>query len=249
MQAATPTGLSPPTRGNTLSSSPSGCGTRDYPRPRGEPDYPFFDGWGWYGLPPPPRGIRVHRDCVRLRRGPTPAPAGNPHPRLSPIGYYRAYPRPRGEPYPLSPIPCAIPGLPPPTRGILRLISLLPLHPWSTPAHAGNTRELPRIQSRLWAYPRPHGEPYADMAIERWECGLPPPPRGTLCQCALFLSSQGATPTHAGNPGIGLRRWWVCRDYPHLTRGILRMLRTPARGCGSTPAPREEPQNHTFTAP
>lgn len=59
--------------------------TQVYPRPRGETDYPFFDGWGWYGLPPPTRGTPSIAVSPNNRPWSTPAHARNPQSIPSPL--------------------------------------------------------------------------------------------------------------------------------------------------------------------
>ena len=207
-------GSTPAHAGNTIALGGANSWTRVYPRPRGEylPRLALRLASG--GLPPPTRGIPLHR-CHGCDRGwSTPAHAGNTWGQASPYTPAPVYPRPRGE------YTCAIRhvgivhGLPPPTRGILGRLAGRHRRDGSTPAHAGNTQKGTRKNSPIQVYPRPRGEYPVVRPADAAVVGLPPPTRGIHGRIDRIHISFRSTPAHAGNTLADRRPRAHWRVYP-----------------------------------
>ena len=132
-------GLSPPTRGNRLSSRRSRCprgsipahageprskklgltSPKVYPRPRGGTGGFAAMGAGFAGLSPPTRGNLPVVNFARLDVGSIPAHAGEPLQGLFRAIFGKVYPRPRGGTIRPSTVKRGAYGLSPPTRGNL----------------------------------------------------------------------------------------------------------------------------------
>ena len=152
-----------------------------------------------WGLPPPTRGIPCEPACRVVGARSTPAHAGNTPDSGIVHTRPRVYPRPRGEYRQACRCRLWAYGLPPPTRGILSLISHCLNLRGSTPAHAGNTRPPYELSLLLTVYPRPRGE-YDNIAdCDNPQHGLPPPTRGIHCHNSRDGGYRGSTPAHAGN--------------------------------------------------
>ena len=164
--------------GNTGGIGMRGTASGVYPRPRGEYICIPHGSTPSRGLPPPTRGIRLGFDICGLSYRSTPAHAGNTRSLVPPAVAPAVYPRPRGEYLAIILHRRAIRGLPPPTRGILRIPSHTPVDAGSTPAHAGNTGLRQGIQRKPEVYPRPRGEYLLEQSIMNAGEGLPPPTRG-----------------------------------------------------------------------
>ena len=151
-------GSTPAHAGNTHPQSRKWSGIKVYPRPRGEyPSAPALS-TGLDGLPPPTRGIQLHRQDVPSEDRSTPAHAGNTLSDFRRVCLNKVYPRPRGEYLRYALSLAASSGLPPPTRGILFQSNKAKTRGRSTPAHAGNTALYMRAEGILMVYPRPRGE-------------------------------------------------------------------------------------------
>ena len=131
--------------------------------------------------------------------GSTPAHAGNTLTPRSAAAQQWVYPRPRGEYAPALSAPPALPGLPPPTRGIRNRNNRRRRLARSTPAHAGNTACRGRRIVIDRVYPRPRGEYRQVFSPRTPSQGLPPPTRGILRRKAGAADGLWSTPAHAGN--------------------------------------------------
>ena len=170
-------GLSPPTRGNRITSAritgltrsipahagepvnpPVGDGNeRVYPRPRGGTGQGFLRVRRHAGLSPPTRGNPSHLFCHVNRRGSIPAHAGEPGFPSVVCGTDWVYPRPRGGTPRNSSSVVNTPGLSPPTRGNLAKGRPVCRLAGSIPAHAGEPRHGVRRGRGRAVYPRPRG--------------------------------------------------------------------------------------------
>ena len=132
-----PSGLSPPTRGNRANAPMASAPLRSIPAHAGEPPPPALAGviagvyprprggttstpspfGGGRGLSPPTRGnLRMRSEAAPARRS-IPAHAGEPCVALWGFGYVKVYPRPRGGTLVLGDAWRHAGGLSPPTRG------------------------------------------------------------------------------------------------------------------------------------
>ena len=172
-----PSGLSPPTRGNRIRigfprdlwrSIPAHAGEpigriiprpirAVYPRPRGGTLAAGVLDHLRHGLSPPTRGNRRRRGRRRPVVRSIPAHAGEPGARARRLAATTVYPRPRGgTSLPMWKVVCPI-GLSPPTRGNPEKAEGSPYAKRSIPAHAGEPYRYPYTIQRLAVYPRPRG--------------------------------------------------------------------------------------------
>ena len=192
-------GSTPAHAGNTTGYQRIAHSGKVYPRPRGEYCNCGLGPAPTPGLPPPTRGIRRRRKASSPSPRSTPAHAGNTAVSAPNSASRRVYPRPRGE-YRTRYGKCAPPrGLPPPTRGIRQCRCPARSRIRSTPAHAGNTEQVPAIAVIQGVYPRPRGEYAAISGTQSTSAGLPPPTRGILSPRLSRADTPRSTPAHAGN--------------------------------------------------
>ena len=194
-----PRRITPACAGNTNPPMITPMVSRDHPRLRGE-----YDGWvetieRGAGSPPLARGIRISQPCIRIRRGITPACAGNTISHGWKTLYGGDHPRLRGEYFGAFPAAIANAGSPPLARGIPFPDRFSELLQGITPACAGNTfsdSARPRVTRD---HPRLRGEyTYALYSIFAY-WGSPPLARGIRFRHYTSSDSFGITPACAGN--------------------------------------------------
>ena len=251
-------GLSPPTRGNLLSSSPSSTTRRSipahageprsltcrtptpavYPRPRGGTAPPRDWESASRGLSPPTRGNHGHFVLIVLRGRSIPAHAGEPSSGMSPRAASRVYPRPRGGTALFGPLPADSEGLSPPTRGNLLSCASLCSSTRSIPAHAGEPRRGASRPSRRAVYPRPRGGTAADPGGGEQIVGLSPPTRGNRGRPAMDARPEGSIPAHAGEPARSPKRAASRPVYPRPRGGTRGRRSASANRAGLSPPTR-----------
>ena len=166
----------------------------------------------------------------------------------------KVYPRPRGEyASAVSRMACIV-GLPPPTRGIRPIAPRLIIIRGSTPAHAGNTDTIYRLDYLWEVYPRPRGEYESIYSRGQFFFGLPPPTRGILGHAAREHHPWRSTPAHAGNTRWAVRQGGVRWVYPrprgeYLSQSagvhVQEGLPPPTRGIPRQPALKIQTQRST----
>ena len=159
-----------------------------------------------------------------------------------------------------------VPGLSPPTRGILRLGEFSPPHARSIPAYAGDPVITPAGIHRYPVYPRLRGG--SARRAPSCECshGLSPPTRGIHVTTLLFPIGFRSIPAYAGDPISYSRLASAGAVYPRLRGGspprgevgaCARGLSPPTRGIpplriqrrrkeGSIPAYAGDPLGNTI---
>ena len=193
-------GLSPPTRGNRITNSPSACWTRSipahagepprlrptsrprkvYPRPRGGTDSANYHLFAQQGLSPPTRGNRRRLSPFARSARSIPAHAGEPNADGTTRRLLEVYPRPRGGTGRAGCESALFYGLSPPTRGNLAVPEPEPSPLRSIPAHAGEPPPAASASHSRAVYPRPRGGTRQAPATRALAAGLSPPTRGNL---------------------------------------------------------------------
>ena len=220
LQAFSPAGLSPPTRGNHARlerkvaiprSIPAHAGEphpsgRDswrakvYPRPRGGTSSCRSLSFNLRGLSPPTRGNRANWHCETPNRRSIPAHAGEPAAIVARQDNVEVYPRPRGGTFTLRVWNGYTDGLSPPTRGNRHASMRLYMPPRSIPAHAGEPLSANAASAALRVYPRPRGGTKHLYPEAQFGHGLSPPTRGNRPGRRESLEVVRSIPAHAGEP-------------------------------------------------
>ena len=130
------------------------------------------------GSPPLARGIRSYKIPLMAQQRITPACAGNTAGGAPDLRCNRDHPRLRGEYLFQRYNGLHSAGSPPLARGILTMLMIQDGIEGITPACAGNTLRLIRIQVRLWDHPRLRGEYPSTTQYVGVEKGSPPLARG-----------------------------------------------------------------------
>ena len=189
------------------------------PRLRGEPQLVWEQ--NLYSSSPPPLGEPTRGSSRRIRRGSTPAYAGEPAKR--------------------DPSPSCDTGRPPPTRGSRCPHVLIRLRVGSTPAYAGEPAGWAASSPYTRVDPRLRGGAILALGYKGWRRGRPPPTRGSQLREGGDPPARGSTPAYAGEPtsdtpwrrpggvdprlrggaGAGPRPTYLARGRPPPTRGSL----------------------------
>ena len=132
-------------------------------------------------------------------------------------------------------------GSPPPTRGTLKINTLIDEFTRITPAYAGNTLFLSLKNFLIEDHPRLRGE-HNHVVNDTKECaGSPPPTRGTRNGDIETGQVYRITPAYAGNTNGGM----VCikryRDHPRLRGEHFFINLKPNLSLGSPPPTRGTP--------
>ena len=112
-----------------------------------------------------------------------------------------AHPRSRGENLLHDRVMAAGGGSSPLTRGKHGQGDEVPPVPGLIPAHAGKTRMVCPIHSRMGAHPRSRGENPRTAASAGYWAGSSPLTRGKLTKDAALKERAGLIPAHAGKTG------------------------------------------------
>ncbi len=214
--AASPAGTTPAHAGNTACHWPTQRSASDHPRTRGEHSDSSSIEPRILGPPPHTRGTRAGPLGRGVRRGTTPAHAGNTSRVLSPRGDFRDHPRTRGEHHRPPIVTCFSCGPPPHTRGTRR-------HPQPHLVLRGD-------------HPRTRGEHLRALPPGRSVEGPPPHTRGTPLARRRQGARRGTTPAHAGNTPPARCRGRPTPGPPPHTRGTRRWCTRPPRTWRTTPA-------------
>ena len=211
-----PQRLTPAWAGNTASHRSRRPGRRAHPRVGGEHPVRTVDDLIREGSPPRGRGTHPDRDGPQVRRGLTPAWAGNTLPSWQRRCGRRAHPRVGGEHRPVRTISTCPAGSPPRGRGTHEMPVHVRLPSGLTPAWAGNTRPSPQPRRR--------------------PAGSPPRGRGTQGMGTEGAASHGLTPAWAGNTGSKMA--WTRAVWAHPRVGGEHILIGAGRKSGEGSPPR-----------
>ena len=189
-----------------------------------------------WGSPPPTRGKQSKKgtDCHML--GITPAYAGKTIDSTDLNVIVKDHPRLRGENHSGSPRYERAKGSPPPTRGKPFRAGALLNSIRITPAYAGKTLGLERIEFNLKDHPRLRGE---NPEYDSYRVGLrgsPPPTRGKHVGFSIKSFDERITPAYAGKTEQNQRRAENQEDHPRL-RGENRQLHFKQLLCKGSPPP------------
>ena len=251
-------GLSPPTRGNPMSSPPKATPSgsipahagepyprwryrpqlKVYPRPRGGTPNGLRPAPNPPGLSPPTRWNLRDEPVHGNQPGSIPAHAVEPFATSPATRLSSVYPRPRGGTVVCPSVGVGYRGLSPPTRGNHYRTDEAGARLRSIPAHAGEPSSLSCWSSVHAVYPRPRGGTSPSIAPDASAKGLSPPTRGNRASMAERIACPGSIPAHAGEPRPRIRVRPRPRVYPRPRGGTHYNNPICGRGKGLSPPTR-----------
>ena len=172
--------ITPAYAGSSAKQAKAAGVVEDHPRIRGEQCLLMGNLRLTAGSPPHTRGAVGPNDYVDTEERITPAYAGSRVRRTCWSWMSEDHPRIRGEQTPSCPVSTCHAGSPPHTRGAVALIISLVVTCRITPAYAGSSHSILRLQWYRPDHPRIRGEQFVqddDVAIVS---GSPPHTRGAV---------------------------------------------------------------------
>ena len=150
--------ITPTYVGNTVRHAFSGYPYQDHPHLRGEYSSCAFEESSMLGSPPPTWGILIAKGACVVCVGITPTYVGNTS--NLPVCLYdqKDHPHLRGEYWFPAGSVIGLPGSPPPTWGILYVVSAKSMDEGITPTYVGNTTSALSESTSNWDHPHLRGE-------------------------------------------------------------------------------------------
>ena len=167
-----------------------------------------------WGSSPRMRGTHVIYDGEQILVGIIPAHAGNTAALTARTQVLKDHPRACGEHPSWGPPEPVWTGSSPRMRGTLFRNGDDAIRYGIIPAHAGNTRVMPRPTGHVEDHPRACGEHSSHVHVRRAFAGSSPRMRGTHRRHPPAHPRPGIIPAHAGNTAYGSGRPVNRRDHP-----------------------------------